>query len=123
MSKNERQLIDTAGIVTIETLAQIKERNRCIAVLEEQIEMNIQQIAQLPDSDLAGQVECHEAIETLNQAIAAIKEDGCDHEWEFIDDSFDHEYGCEQIHYRKCRLCYLQVHASDFDESDDIDRP
>lgn len=29
----------------------------------------------------------------------------CDHEWETIDDSFDHEYGCEQIVFQRCWLC------------------
>lgn len=38
--------------------------------------------------------------------------DGCaigtpdeDHDWEFQDDSFDHEFGTEQIHYFKCNRC------------------
>lgn len=29
----------------------------------------------------------------------------CDHEWEVVDDSFDHEYGCERIVFERCRLC------------------
>lgn len=29
----------------------------------------------------------------------------CDHEWEVIDDSFDHEYGTEQIVFQRCVLC------------------
>jgi len=29
----------------------------------------------------------------------------CDHEWKFQDDSFDHEFGCEQVHYWECELC------------------
>lgn len=28
---------------------------------------------------------------------------GC--EWEMCDESFDHEFGTEQIHYEECRLC------------------
>lgn len=31
----------------------------------------------------------------------------CDHEWKPVDDSFDHEYGCEQIHYWRCDKCEL----------------
>lgn len=29
----------------------------------------------------------------------------CDHEWEVIDESFDHELGCEQIVFERCKLC------------------
>ena len=29
----------------------------------------------------------------------------CDHDWELIDNSFDHEYGCEQIQFWTCSLC------------------
>lgn len=30
---------------------------------------------------------------------------GFDHEWEFQDESFDHEYGCEQVHFWRCAYC------------------
>ena len=29
----------------------------------------------------------------------------CDHEWELVDDSFDHEFGCEQIVFMRCAVC------------------
>lgn len=29
----------------------------------------------------------------------------CDHEWEFIDLSFDHEFGCEQVYVERCTKC------------------
>lgn len=29
----------------------------------------------------------------------------CDHDWEVVDESFDHEYGCERIVFERCRLC------------------
>jgi len=29
----------------------------------------------------------------------------CDHELVIKDDSFDHEFGCEQIFYYECELC------------------
>lgn len=29
----------------------------------------------------------------------------CDHEWEVIDDSFDHALGCEQIVFQRCAVC------------------
>jgi hypothetical protein len=28
-----------------------------------------------------------------------------DHEWEFQDDSFDHEFGTERVHYWQCQRC------------------
>lgn len=39
----------------------------------------------------------------------------CDHEWEHIDASFDHEFGTEQIHYNKCKKCGEETKASPFD--------
>lgn len=33
------------------------------------------------------------------------EEEECDHEWEFVDASFDHEFGTETIHYWRCELC------------------
>lgn len=29
----------------------------------------------------------------------------CDHDWKLVDDSFDHEYGTEQIVFYRCELC------------------
>lgn len=29
----------------------------------------------------------------------------CDHDWETVDHSFDHEYGCEQIVVDTCSKC------------------
>ena len=45
----------------------------------------------------------------------------CDHEWSFVDDSFDHEYGTEFIYYEECLLCGANRRASphefnDYDE-------
>ncbi len=31
--------------------------------------------------------------------------EACDHEWEVVDDSFDHEHGREVIVFRRCLLC------------------
>lgn len=30
---------------------------------------------------------------------------GCDHDWEWVDDSFDHEYGTDQCGHYKCVHC------------------
>jgi len=45
----------------------------------------------------------------------------CDHEWEFQDDSFDHEFGTEQIHFWRCKLCDAtrEVEPGDFHEDDE----
>lgn len=32
-------------------------------------------------------------------------EEECDHEWEWFDESFDHEYGTEVCAYWECSLC------------------
>lgn len=32
----------------------------------------------------------------------------CDHEWEVVNDSFDHEYGCEVIVFERCVLCGVE---------------
>jgi hypothetical protein len=47
----------------------------------------------------------------------AIEEGEFDHDWEFQDDSFDHEYGTEQIHYWQCTRCNAtkNTEAGDYD--------
>ncbi len=43
-----------------------------------------------------------------NQAESAIPQEStqeCDHDWEVIDDSFDHEYGTQTVIYERCKLC------------------
>ena len=40
----------------------------------------------------------------------------CEHEWEFMDDSFSHEFGTKVIHYYQCKLC---GDTCDVDEDDD----
>lgn len=34
-----------------------------------------------------------------------MSDEECDHDWETVDDSFDHEFGTETILYRKCSKC------------------
>lgn len=53
-----------------------------------------------------------------------------DHEWEFQDESFDHEFGTQQVHYWMCACCGLirDVEPGDFDDDDhysesDLDYP
>jgi hypothetical protein len=48
------------------------------------------------------------------------EQEECDHNWEFCDDSFDHEYGTEQVHYFLCSECgeTRDVEPGDFDYDD-----
>lgn len=48
--------------------------------------------------------------------------DACDHDWEFCDDSFDHEYGCERIHFWRCSKCEAEkpTNSADFSQPDDV---
>jgi hypothetical protein len=41
-----------------------------------------------------------------------------DHGWEFQDDSFDHEYGTERVHYWRCAHCETvrEMEAGDYDD-------
>lgn len=41
-----------------------------------------------------------------------------DHEWEFVDDSFDHEFGTERVHYWRCSRCDAtrEMEAGDYDD-------
>lgn len=49
----------------------------------------------------------------------------CDHDWEFQDDSFDHEFGCEVIRYWQCAKCEATrdtlPHDGCFDDPDPED--
>lgn len=45
----------------------------------------------------------------------------CEHEWEYRDDSFDHEFGTERIPpYEKCLLCDAE---RPFEDPRDYDEP
>ena len=43
-----------------------------------------------------------------------------DHDWEFTDDSFDHEFGTERIHYWTCVKCNATrgMEPGDYHEDD-----
>lgn len=41
----------------------------------------------------------------LRGKTVPLREIVCDHEWEPVDDSFDHEYGTERIVFERCELC------------------
>jgi hypothetical protein len=45
--------------------------------------------------------------------------DACDHEWEFQDDSFDHEFGTEVVHYWLCTKCEATREMESGDYYDD----
>lgn len=42
-----------------------------------------------------------EQLDELRKKLVAL----CDHDWEIVDDSFDHAYGCEKIIYKRCLNC------------------
>lgn len=46
---------------------------------------------------------------------------GVDHEWEFCDDSFDHEYGTERMQYFVCKHCgqTRDMEPGDYDDYDE----
>lgn len=69
-----------------------------------------------------------ELVDVLVQAATRIAElsthpcltedGGFDHDWEFVDDSFDHEFGTHIEHYYKCKCCNALKDADgDADES------
>lgn len=43
-------------------------------------------------------------VEMIDEAKTHTPDD-CDHDWELQDDSFDHEYGTELVHYWRCIKC------------------
>jgi hypothetical protein len=47
--------------------------------------------------------------------------EACDHDWHFLDESFDHEFGCEQVHSFECRKCGAIRPATDKDRAGDPD--
>ena len=42
----------------------------------------------------------------------------CDHEWEFIDESFSHEFGTEVLHSWECQKCGETVNKCPFREDE-----
>lgn len=41
----------------------------------------------------------------LPAALKFAEQSECDHTWEFRDESFDHEFGCERVHFWECSKC------------------
>ncbi len=41
-----------------------------------------------------------------------------DHEWQFVDESFDHEYGTERVHFWRCERCDAtqEMQTGDYDD-------
>lgn len=48
----------------------------------------------------------------------------CDHDWELKDESFNHEFGCEQVQYYECVKCEKtkDLEAVDYDPFLDLDK-
>jgi len=42
----------------------------------------------------------------------------CNEELEFVDDSFDHEFGTEIIQYYYCNNCDREIEIEELDEND-----
>lgn len=55
-------------------------------------------------------IEYELAAAELERAAAPAPEE-CDHDYELVDDSFDHEFGTEQIVYRRCKTCGHEAEA------------
>jgi hypothetical protein len=51
------------------------------------------------------------------QPAAALE--ACDHDWKFVDDSFDHEFGCQQVHSFRCEKCDATKDAEPADHYDE----
>lgn len=43
----------------------------------------------------------------------------CDHDWEHVDESFDHEFGTEQVYFKRCRLCDAVIDDDEPSPEDD----
>ncbi len=55
-----------------------------------------------------------------NQQEEPIPSVECEHEWEVIDDSFDHEYGCEVIVFERCEFCGTERSHEPMTFDDDV---
>lgn len=68
--------------------------------------------------------------ECPNERLVILPEHPCycgegeyDHNWEFQDDSFDHEFGTETVHYFMCAECGAtrDIETSDYDPFWELD--
>ena len=53
-------------------------------------------------TDCKSEKQNHKVASSSNRDLLCA--DG-DHELDVIDDSYDHEYGCEQVFYYRCSVC------------------
>jgi hypothetical protein len=50
-----------------------------------------------------------------------LRQECCDHEWALQDESFDHEFGCQQVFFLRCEHCGLEAPADLSDLDDNYD--
>ncbi len=52
--------------------------------------------------------------------MQGLEVEDCDHEFEFVDESFDHEFGTEVVHYMQCQKCGFvrDIEPGEFDYDD-----
>ncbi len=63
------------------------------------------------------------ATNNFNLSLSPVACDEADgHTWQFVDDSFSHEFGTEKVQYFRCRHCSATREADYFDDYD-IDEP
>lgn len=79
------------------------------------------------DANFARVLECEIAelrqqVADLTAEITQIQAD-CDHDWKDVDDSFDHELGCEVIRFCRCEICGKTKPQEDVDDEPDYDLP
>jgi len=65
-------------------------------------------------------IKAKEAAGFGNVITLAEMTEECDHEWEVVDDSFDHEFGCEKIVFERCLVCDAEREHEPQHFSDDV---
>jgi len=55
-------------------------------------------------------------IELLKTHPCLLEDGDFDHDWKFVDESFDHEFGTEVVHYYECKHCNATKDAGGEDD-------
>lgn len=83
---------------------KLTEEHEKACVLQSQVDnadVNLEQVRMTLRAQLA-------TVTAERDELRGKLQDKCEHEWEHIDDSFDHEFGTEQIHCWRCESCGLE---------------
>lgn len=75
-----------------------------------------EELARLHSRLIAELAAAQAKVAELSTHPCLLEDGNLDHDWKFVDDSFDHEFGTETVYYYKCKCCNATTDCEGDDE-------